>query len=319
MRLPPATSGREGGMNMVETMLVLLTLSILSSMIINSIRRFSSAHAYSEGQARVHEVGDRVIRQVSEDAAFAVHVFTASGDAAGYLAKCDLRGLTPFCPTPPTTTERGYFEKDVAGSPTTGNFLFVGCALDPFLTDLAGDRTDIASVTVYRLLLYLPVTRSGSLDLARWASQKVARLNDVERVSDPVKRTLLLQRLYDAGFRCAWEPGRMVAGGLREISSSGSLSAFSGTDRIAQEPAESRAGMLHGSRMEVARNDSLPNVPVPGFAIANGGFPGGFEVKIDGNASGRMVLVRLVITNKTFDGSRNALAFTRTVANRGSL
>ena len=76
-----SAGNRERGMNMVETMLVLLTLSILSSMIINSIHRFTSAHAYSEGQARVHEVGDRVCRFVSDDAAFASHVFTVSGEA----------------------------------------------------------------------------------------------------------------------------------------------------------------------------------------------------------------------------------------------
>ncbi len=304
-------------MNMIETMLVLLTLSILSSMISNSIHRFTAAHAYSQGQARLHEVGDRTCRVVSDDASLAVHVFTVLGDADAYLAKCDLAGLATFHATPPTATEVGYFQKDTAGSPTTGNYLFLAKSTDAFLADLVGDRSFISSVATYRLVLYVPVTTpSQNLDLARWLSQRIGRLNDVESIVDPVHRTLMGQKLYDAGFRFLWEPGRGIALGLRVITPSGTLVMPTGADKIAVEPVELRTALLQSNRMSIATNNSLPSISVPGLAIANGEFPGGFEVKVDGTAAGRMILVRMVVTGTIYDGSRNALAFSRTMNNR---
>ncbi|MEZ5963861.1 MAG: hypothetical protein R3F56_08460 [Planctomycetota bacterium] len=317
---PTAARAAERGMNLVETMLVLLTLSIMSAMIINSMRRFTSAHAYSEGQARVSEVGDRVVRQMSDDAAFASHVFTTAGFASAYLAKCDLTGLTLFNPVAPTATEKGYFEKDVAGSPATGNFLLMAKAAEPFLADLVGDRSQIVSATTYRLLLYGLVSQPDqNIDVARWVSQKLARLNDIERITSPVSRTVLCQKLYDKGFRFAWEPGRAVAAGLMAITASGSLRPLNPTERIPGENAELRSAMLKLQRMSVARNGTLPTVAVPAYAIANGDFPGGFEVKVDGNAQGRMILLRLVVVGVVFDGNRNAVVFSRTMSNRGTM
>lgn len=316
----PVARDGERGMNMVEVMLVLLTLSILSSMIINSIRRFTSAHAFSEGQARVHEIGDRIVWQVSEDASLASHVFTAGGEAAGYLGRCQLGTLTPFCATPPTTTERGYFEADTPEERSTGNYLLLAKNRETFLADLSSDRTAITSVGVYRFVLYLPVTTlAGTLDLARWVSQDIARLADIERITDPVKRTLMGQKLYDAGFRFAWEPGRSLATGLREITSVGSLTIPGTSARIPGDQTEQRSALLHNHRMSLATNGSLPNIAVPGYAVAEGGFPGGFEVKVDGTATGRMILVRLVVSHTLFDGNRNALAFSRTMSNRGTI
>jgi hypothetical protein len=310
----------ERGMNMIETMLVLLTLSILSSMIINSIRRFTSAHAYSEGQARVHEIGDRMCRFVSDDATFAGHVFTASGEAPLYLDRCDLAGLVPFAPRPPVVTEQGYFERDTTGNESTGNYLLLSKSQDPFLADLVGDRSVITSTETYRFVLYMLVTTpSGNLDLARWVSQKIARLNDIERIVDPVQRTLMGQKLYDAGYRFAWEPGRRLVNGLRHITSSGALAVPAPSDKIGCEQAELRTALLQAHRMGIAANDALPSIPVPAYAIAAGQFPGGFEVKVDGTASGRMILVRLVVVGTLFDGSRNALAFSRTMTNRGTM
>jgi len=307
-------------MNMIETMLVLLTLSIMSAMIINSMRRFTSAHAYSEGQARVTEVGDRIVRQMSDDATFASHVFTTSGYAAAYLAKCDLAGLSLFNPAPPVATEKGYFEKDVAGTPTTGNYLFMAKAGEPFVADLSGDRSRIVSVDTFRFVLHAPVNLGGqSVDVARWVSQRVARLADIERVSSSVERTVLGQKLYDKGFRFAWEAGRPTGTGLMAIAASGSLYTPLPSERIPYDRAELRPAMLKLQRMALATNGMLPNVAVPAYAIAQGGFPGGFEVKVDGNALGRMILVRLVVVGAVLDGSRNTVVFSRTMSNRGTM
>lgn len=307
-------------MNMVETMLVLLTLSIMSAMIINSMRRFTSAHAYSEGQARVSEVGDRVVRQVGDDAAFASHVFTTAGFADSYVTKCALAGLGLFNPVAPTPTEKGYFEKDLPGTPATGNYLMMAKSGEGFLADLAGDRSQIVSVSTYRYVLYAPVTTSAqTIDLARWVSQKLARLNDIERVTSPVQRTVLGQKLYDKGFRYAWEPGRPVATGLRKIAPSGALDALGSSDRVPCEQSELRPAMLRSQRMAIAANDSVPNIQIPAYAVAQGGFPGGFEVKVDGTSLGRMVLIRVVVVGTVLDGSRNAVVFSRTMSNRGTM
>ncbi|HLU39446.1 MAG TPA: hypothetical protein VK081_08680, partial [Planctomycetota bacterium] len=261
----------------------------------------------------------RVIWQVSEDAALAAHVFTSNSFANEYLAKCDL-GVQPFHPKPPGCSELGYFERDVPGAATTGNYLFVAKAGDPVLADLSGDRSQLASVQTYRFVVYIPVHGPNqTVDLARWVSVKIARLNDIERVTDPVKRTLLGQALYDEGVSIAWEPGRPIATGLRVINPSGSLSAFTPGTRVPGEPDQVRPAMFTPSRMALAQNGTLSSIPVPAFAIAGGGFPGGFEVKVDGNASGRMILVRLVVTSRLFDGNRSALVFTRTMSNRGTM
>lgn len=307
-------------MNLTETMLVLLTLSILSAMIVNSMRRFTSAHAYSEGQARVSEVGDRVVRQMSDDAAFASHVFTSTGLASDYLAKCDLAGLSLFSPMPPTPTEKGYFDKDTAGSHATGNYLFMAKLGDPFLADLVGDRSQIVSVGTYRLVLHALVsTPDQTVDVARWVSKKLARLNDIERVTSPVQQAVLCQKLYDEGFRFAWEPGRPPATGLRSILPGGTLQALGDTERVGYENSELRPAIFKLRRMSIATNGMLPNVAVPAFAIAQGQFPGGFEVKVDGNALGRMILLRLVVVGTIFDGGHNVVVFSRTMSNRGTM
>lgn len=309
----------QAGMNLVETTLVLLTVAILSAMIINAVHRFTAAQAFSESQSKLHEVGDRVIRQVGDDITFASHIFTTAGWASAYLAKCDLRGLArPSGQTAPTMTEAGRFEPDTADNRNTGNFVFLAKPEDAYLADLYGDRSVIAAVSVYRWMLYTLVQQeNGKLDLARWMGEKIARLNDLERIVDPVQRLVVGQRLYDAGFRFAWEPGRNVLLGLMHISPSGSLTPVS-SERVAGEQRELRTGMLRNSRVEVARNNQLPHLPVPAYGLVNGDFPGGFEIKVDATPQGRTVLVRLVLVSSVNTSLPNAAPFVRQCSNRST-
>ncbi len=305
-------------MNLVETMLVLLTLSILSAMIVNSIHRFTAAHAFSETQVKIHEVGDRVIRQVSDDITFAAHVFTTTGWASAYLAKCDLGNLQrPSGQTAPTMTETGSFEPDTSTSRNTGNFVFLAKSEDAFLADIHGDRSMITSVGVYRWMLYTLVHSGEKLDLARWVGERIARLNDIERIAEPVNRLTVGQKLYDAGFRIAWEPGRNLLTGFRIINADGSL-ASPGSEKVSGEQRELRTGMLRNSRLEVPRNNQIAHIPVPAYGLVSGDFPGGFEVKVDGTPQGRTVLVRLVLLASTAKGIPNAVAFMRQCSNRST-
>ena len=47
--------------------------------------------------------------------------------------------------------------------------------------------------------------------------------------------------------------------------------------------------------MRLAGNNTLHGIQVPAFAHAEGHFPDGFEVKIDGTGNGKLVLLRFVV------------------------
>ena len=69
-----------------------------------------------------------------------------------------------------------------------------------------------------------------------------------------------------------------------------------GSNKVQGDPDLERTAIVGEQHIYVAPNGKVGKVTVPAYGQATEqGFPGGFEVRIDGPSTGKLVLVRLVL------------------------
>lgn len=314
--------GRTGGFTLIEVVIVTVVITFLTLLITESLRNLSTSQSFTEGQARLGDVADRVVRGVERDATFSVRIFAADAEGLAYLDRLDLAAasFTPGSRLPMLTT-RGYFQQDVPGSdPETGNVLVIGKALETSVVDISplGDGSDPVRVDLLQIVCWhLVRTAEGNLDLARWGSVPLARYADLAQIQPESRRMEVAARLYEQGTRFAWDPGAAAAVAFYDLSDTGWITPMSLAAKVPGDPAEAKRDLLRPLRTYVAPNASLASVDVPLYAVPEAnGFPGGFEVKLDGPPSGKLLLIRLVVSRGRPGQVRNFAAVTRFVSCR---
>lgn len=287
----------EAGLSSVEVIVMAAIMSVLMIMITESMTTLSGVRADQRVQMRVGDVGDDVARRLAKDIDHASRIFTDTPVDIEYLQAMDL-GLDPFASGRklPKLTTNGFFEPDKSGTPETGNVLFLACRIPR----VAVKYETIAEYHVQCLVFTVgaPIDVAGNLDLLRWSSDLVVDYWDIADITDPTARADVLVQLYDNGVRFAWDSTSPRASGLFEITAAGGM-ALLPTDRNvtgAEDVHQSRP--FSRRRLRLAANGVEGPHPVPRYAVQSGAFPGGFELKIDGAASGKLVLLRMVTQSK---------------------
>ena len=107
----------------------------------------------------------------------------------------------------------------------------------------------------------------------------------------------MVKTLRGLGVTHAWIASASPAQAFRTLSVDGVVSLMASTALLPADPKASQPRLLGTRFLGVARNNSVP-LPVPKLARATAQFPHGFEVKRDGDGSGDLVLIRLVIASQ---------------------
>jgi competence protein ComGC len=293
-------SGRRsaGGFTLVETMVVTTVIGVLTLLITESLADLSRSQTHTRGQWRIAEVNDSLMRGLAKDVACSVRLFTDGVVADDYLAALDYPA-TSLAPDSrlPALTDVGVFVPDGTGELLTGNVLFLGRFQAPESVEVpaAGGGTEPRRIDVLSFILYFTQRGAdGHLDLERWGSAPLASYEDL-MVIGAGERATAAAELHQKGVRHAWAIGSDAGDGLFAITSSGNLMAL-GSRRVPGDPAERRTGVLRGRGMRVAENGTVGKLEVPAYAEPGPlGFPGGFELRVDGPTTGKLLLIRLAL------------------------
>jgi hypothetical protein len=248
-------------------------------------------------QCETARIGNEAARNIERHVELATRVFTnTTADVAWLRATAIGQGLLANGARLPVLTATGLFDADPAGVPQTGNIVFVASReTDVGVTAELPTGPGTLRFACYRLSIHAPVQTGAGLDLMHWLSEPLLPYWDIQGIADPDLREDVVAEFHDQGFRYAWDPNAPRDTGLFQLQQAGSMIALGPTDTLdgAEQDSSSRPFGRHGLR--IAANGSIDHVRIPEFATAIGSFPGGFETKVDGTASGCLVLVRLVV------------------------
>ncbi len=162
------------------------------------------------------------------------------------------------------------------------------------LTSRLNMRKDRAFATDFMTTSVWSTDKTGTTDFVKW--------NDA--TSDPAQRIALLQGLANLGIRHVWDLSERADASLQVITADGTLRPLTSGETLPFDPQLSAPRTMGRRNLGIAKNRSLAT-PVPRFAIATSTFPHGFELKRDGDGSGDLLLIRLVIAST--DQSRRAV------------
>ena len=299
----------EAGFSLLEAVIVFTIVTALTAMITQSLTTLSRNQRWSERQSAALSKAERIVQGVASDLEAAVRVFTENEESRSLLTRLDLGTIVPLSSAVlPTATSRGFFAPDAEGKREAGNMLLVARAIQPIDVP-TGIGSHRARIDRYQFVLY-SLSRSGPrLDIDRWASMPVARANDIAEIADPDERTGTIMALHQAGVTIAWRADEpIIESSLFALNANGGAPLLDPSELIPSAPREVQSALLERARLVIARNGAAMNVPVPLYAHALSDYPHGFEVKLDGDGTGRLVLVRLVVGSPLRPGERPVFA-----------
>jgi prepilin-type N-terminal cleavage/methylation domain-containing protein len=196
------------------------------------------------------------------------------------------------------------------GSAATGNALaFAINDMAVQLTATDGMSSFPINLSTYRFYGYYladntdsPLRSAPSYVLVEWKSIRYVDYFALSTM-DTMKQAASVRALYAAGFRYAWLSSEQdTTQAFLALQSNGSLAINpshiiqSDSNRVLTKAIRNQ--MVGGYRFAVAPNASQwgkLRKKIPQYAIANGSFPGGFEVSIIGEPQTRKVAVRSVL------------------------
>jgi hypothetical protein len=308
----------ERGLTLIEVSIMSAVMVIMSVAIVQSLRSLSATQSFMAESTKASSLAERVASALEQDVAYTVEMFAGDARGRGLLAKMALQRTLLAGSRLAVPTMRGTFEIDPASEVQTGNLLFVARKVKPTIVDTSeGEAPALLRIDTMRFVVWcLEPGEATGVDLSRWCSEPVARLQDIAAITDPDRRTRLCRGLWSAGVRHTWDPATdTAASAFATIGQDGALSPLdAGT--IPADPRQSEFGVFGRRHLGIARNGTTA-IDVPAFARAQPNFPHGFEIKRDGDATGGLLLVRLVASNRV-DGQRQVAAAvaTRQVAFR---
>lgn len=293
-----AGRSRERGVSLVEVAISVAVLAVMALVITQTIRSLSQADAAMRDDARTRSLAERIVEGIEVDVRATVRMFAEDDAGRGYFGRCNVVGLlgagASVLPGSklPIPLPLGTFAPDTALQAVTGNALVLGRRDGVLVVPMPSGsprRVDMLRLVAW----FLHGGGTTGVDLSRFTSARMARSSDVS-ISDPELRTALLAGLYAAGVRYTWDDTARVEVGVLALTPTGGQRALATTEKIAFDPALCEARLLGKRNLGIAKNRSV-TVPVPRFAVAGSNFPHGFEIKRDGDGSGDLLLVRVVV------------------------
>jgi type II secretory pathway pseudopilin PulG len=311
----PVKRHRESGFTAVEVAIAAMVVAVMSVLILESLHGVSSTQASTRERTTADMLADRVAQAIARDTKYSLRVYEEGPEARQVLELLDLDAPPLAQSRLPTATRKGSFAPDPLGQTETGNLLLALCRLPTHTANLAadGDPDDLVRIDSFCFVVYSVVEHDGQLDLARWSSVAMARAQDVVRITDTERAARLAGRLAAAGLLYTWRPDAPPDAALCVLGSDGKWVPPPSGARL---PAAHLDARLLGARHAALARNGTARVPVPAFARATESFPHGFELKIDGDGTGRMAQFRLVLTLQGAGGRNHTSEITRVVGIR---
>ncbi|MBI5851911.1 MAG: hypothetical protein HZB39_12925 [Planctomycetes bacterium] len=296
-------SRADAGFSMLEATIVFLIVTLLTGMISQSLMSLSRNQRWSERQTGALGKAEQLVHGIQNDLEVAVRVFPESAASRAVLARLALGESAPIEGSRmPLATSRGWFEPDAPGAQEAGNLLVLARSL-PAIEVGTGYGSQTARIDRYQFVVYCLTLDGARLDIDRWASVPLARADDIAAVFDPDARANVVMGLLAAGVPLAWRPeDPVIDTSLYEMSPTGSAPRLGTNVAIPAGNGEIRRHLLERAKLGVARNGRIGAVRVPAYAHDLPGHPHGFEIKLDGDGAGRLLLVRLVVAGEVRPG-----------------
>lgn len=287
------TARDQSGMSTTEVLIMATVMSVLMIMVTESMNTLSGVRSEQRAAFRLGDVADRVARRVERDVDYSTRIFSNSAQDSEYLQAMDVGyDLLGNGARLPQLTANGYFEPDPPGVVETGNVLFV--ARRGPRVEVKYGMTGQFHVQSLVFVVTAPIPEATSFDLIRWISDPVVDYWDVNEITDPIARVDVLEQLYDNGVRYAWDSTSPRPTGLFEVTPSGTLSQLATDAFVSGGEAVDSSRPFGKRRMRLAGNGKAGRWNVPAYAKADGTFPCGFEIKIDGSAAGKLLMLRMI-------------------------
>lgn len=307
-------SPQQRGTTMLEIVIMGMVMSLLLVMITQSIASLSKTRAESRTHAELHSVADRYARQVETDVSAAARLFTDNAVDRDYLLAMSVGSeLSGAGSQLPVLTNIGLFDRDPTGTRETGNIVFIGSRRDriAITVDTASGPATYYAQT-YQFSIYATRSHDDRIDALRWISAPLVAYWDLMEIDADLDRAAAITQLYDSGLRYAWDPKADRANGLFAVLAAGAMAPLSSEDRVSGAYDERGVLITDTRPMRVVPNQGITQLPVPEFATPAGAFPGGFEVKVDGGPTGKLVLFRMVLES-TIANERRVFAEVRRI------
>ena len=296
--------GRTGGFTLVEMVTVVVVITMLTVLVTTSLADLTRTQSFQKGQIRLSDHADRIVRTIERDVGAAVRVFSQNDpDTLGYIEKLEMpvasiaRGFQ-F----PVRTRENYVRPDESGARQTGNLIFFGATAGTQQVDLvSGPRR----IDLRRFVLYYESEAKGNLELSRWGSVILASRGSLDQFTDPTEQSQIVQALAATGVKYAWSLTEPPDAALSELTPGGAILPLLG--KLPADDNYAVAGFLAQHNMQLSPNGAVKRAAVPVFAqaVPATGFPGGFEVKIAGPATGALMMIRLVTVGPDLGSVRN--------------
>lgn len=320
---------RERGAFEVEFIIVAALVVIMAGAVGSMVLSARRAQRYVDLNSAVTTQTQDVMEVMRGEIGSATHLFEWNIWGFNYLINLDL-GSKPLLTTRrlPWIHVDGVFNNDaVLGVWKTGNTLLYSIH----------DRTDSFEVApgetvrtnIYRIVAWYLTKIPGknhmvdndAFDLIHWVSEPLVDWDSVDKVTDPAKKLVLLDHLYNGTnvgeptfpyptARLLWRHGQDDwTTAFNVILADYSTAPPPGGWKIpVNQDSSQMDGLLSYKRMAIASNVAGGARGVHRYGSwfdAGDGYPHGLEVQIIGPASARQVLLHLTICSQT-DGSDQA-------------
>ncbi len=310
----------EAGVSTLELMLVAAVMSILMVMVAESMRTLAGVRGEQRATMHLTDVADRAARRLIADVEYAARVFAADeGGDALFDAMAPAAELRRNGCRQPLLTSHDAFLVDPPGVPETGNVLFL-LRRGPKVRAQGGyGDSGNHLVQTYEFVATAPAAAApddARRDLVRFVSGPVADALDLLAIADEDERRAVVSELHDEGVAAAWDASAEGRAALLELSRQGDLLPWP-DDRLLECGEDAGTRPLATRAAWLAEDHDSDRRPVPLFARPGAKAFGGFELKLDGGAAGKLLLLRLVVETATPQGRSVTAEMRRLVDTRG--
>lgn len=307
------------GFTLVEVMLAIAIFAIVTPVITTMLTQVLRGFSTYEMSTQIKKTNQKTNNRIHLRLGSCKRIFQNTTNDKAYLDRLTLSDspsvLSGTNTKLPIIEETGSLAMGTTNftSTSVGNSLFFAgneatVVLESILDSSAISHT--VYIDAYRFNYYYLTTDNTkyivdrqAYKIVEWQSIKYADLNQINSISDNVKKENTIIALISSGINYGWLPSEMdVSSAFYTLEGDGSLN-LSASHNIEKHQHKVLTDILTGIMGSGYRYGISPNTSgwneapktVPLYGEADDDFPAGFEIAIVGQSGGRKVLIRSVL------------------------
>ena len=308
---------KNSGFTLVEIMVAIIVFALIIPGVVVLLMTVNKGFTAYEAANQLKKNNQETLNRIFIKLTGAKRIFQNNSSDNAYLARIMLSSCPAVLPgsTLPTIEETGTLTPGTTSfiAASVGNSIFfANNDSTQILYNIAdsGSSTHTVYIDVYRFYYYYltseypkPIYDKPSYALVEYRSQSYADYNQIQNISDTIKRKNTVSALCTNGITFAWNVSATDVSTAFSTMSATGLIQPSPNHQIPETEHKILTNILTGItgggyRYGISPNSSgwakAPKI-VPQYAVANNDFPGGFEVVVTGPSAGRKILIRSVL------------------------